>query len=129
MSAGCLTLLIVAAGLAPSQAGKGTHTQLGLPPCAWDAVLDFPCATCGMTTSFAHASHGDLASAAMTQPLGALLAISVAALFWVGLHSALTGSHAVRLALRAVTPRSLAWFGIAAIAAWGYKVWAQGQGL
>lgn len=125
LSGACVGVLAVASGLAPDDRGLGTHTQLGLPPCPWDTLLDMPCATCGMTTSFALASHARFADAFLTQPLGALLAVGAAMVFWIGLHSALTGSQAVRILMRAVTGRSLIWLGIATLAAWGYKVWAQ----
>ncbi|QKK08932.1 MAG: DUF2752 domain-containing protein [Planctomycetota bacterium] len=74
-----LTVLGLAAWITPDAAGHGTHTQLGLPDCAWAQAFDKPCATCGMTTSFAHASHGDILGSASTQPFGFLLAVVTAA--------------------------------------------------
>ena len=50
----CLALapLVIAAALSPSNAGHGTHRQLGLPACGWQTNMGLPCPTCGMTTSF-----------------------------------------------------------------------------
>lgn len=63
-------MLVVARLLTPSPAGHGTHTQLGLPPCGVFAATGRPCPTCGMTTSFAHIMHGNLADAFAAHPLG-----------------------------------------------------------
>lgn len=48
-----LSTLAVATRLEPDARGRGTHTQLGLPPCGFLAVTGKPCPTCGMTTAFA----------------------------------------------------------------------------
>jgi Protein of unknown function (DUF2752) len=44
--------------LKPDQRGFGTHTQLGLLPCAFAQVTGQPCPTCGMTTAFAWFARG-----------------------------------------------------------------------
>lgn len=54
---GALGVLLIAAILTPDPAGSGTHTQLGLPPCAVLASTGLPCPACGLTTSFAHIAH------------------------------------------------------------------------
>lgn len=72
------TVLGLAGWLTPNSAGLGTHRQLGLPPCQFEQVTGIPCATCGCTTSFAHAAHGSLLDAFITQPFGALLAVMTA---------------------------------------------------
>lgn len=74
----CVSLLVVAARLDPEPAGVGTHSQLGLAPCGFLDSTGLPCATCGMTTSFALAADGRLITAFITQPAGALLALIVA---------------------------------------------------
>lgn len=122
-------LLGVAAWLAPSGAGHGTHTQLGIPPCGWVYAFDKPCPTCGMTTAFAHAAQGELWASFVTQPFAALLAVATAAVFWIGLHSAVTGSRALASLGRLFLPRYV-WVGVALlIAAWVYKlvVWKPGS--
>jgi hypothetical protein len=65
-------LLTVAAILTPDERGVGTHTQLGLPPCATENLLGVPCPFCGMTTSFSHMAHGEVQEAFVAQPAGAL---------------------------------------------------------
>ncbi|RMH25002.1 MAG: DUF2752 domain-containing protein [Planctomycetota bacterium] len=119
---GALAVLVVAAWLRPDPSGHGTHEQLGMLPCTWAAVLDKPCPTCGMTTSFAYAAHGDLLGAVAAQPFGALLALMTAAAFWGGLHVAATGSMLGRLAGRLFTARAMWLAGGLALAAWAYKI-------
>ncbi|HZW09136.1 MAG TPA: DUF2752 domain-containing protein [Phycisphaerales bacterium] len=118
----CLALLVVASRLAPEAAGHGTHTQLGLPPCAWAEALGKPCMTCGMTTAFAYAARGDLLDSARTQPFGFVLAVLTAATGWGALHVAATGSMLAAAASRMLTPRLLWTAGAMLLAAWGYKV-------
>ncbi len=117
----CLSLLSLAAFLNPSSEGHGTHETLGLPACGFAATFDKPCATCGMTTAFSHATNGDLLSAALTQPFGALLAVSAASLVWIGAYGAWTGSPVWRQLGRLGTGRSLTIIALAAAAAWAYK--------
>lgn len=73
-----LAVLLTAASLRADDAGMGTHTQLGLSPCGFQAATGFPCATCGMTTAFTHAADGRLIAALLTQPAGLVLAILTA---------------------------------------------------
>jgi hypothetical protein len=51
-------LLFLASMVRPDPRGYGTHEQLGLTPCAFRALLNIPCPTCGGTTSFAHFIRG-----------------------------------------------------------------------
>jgi len=51
-------LLLLATSVHPDPRGFGTHEQLGLAPCAFRALLNLPCPTCGGTTSFAHFVRG-----------------------------------------------------------------------
>jgi hypothetical protein len=114
------------AWITPDAAGHGSHTQLGLPPCAWAVVLHRPCPTCGMTTAVSHAAHGHFIRAFAAQPFGLLVALAMTAAFWSGLHVAAFGSHLGPLYARLMTPRVL--WAIAAVAAgsWAYK-WATWQ--
>ncbi len=118
----CLALLGLAAGLAPSADGHGTHTQLGMPRCSWVVTFDKPCPTCGMTTAFAHAAGGDLLSSARVQPAGAALAVGAAAAFWVFLHTAVFGSRSSRLFRPLWTPRWITAGAAGLVAAWVYKL-------
>lgn len=121
-AAACAALLLAAAWLEPAPAGHGTHEQMGLPACAWPAIFGIPCPTCGMTTAFAHAAHGDLPASLRAQPFGLLGAIATAAGFWAGVYGALTGSRISRLFGGMLRPRVL--WGIAALwaASWLYKM-------
>jgi hypothetical protein len=114
------------AWITPDAAGHGSHTQLGLPPCAWAVVLHRPCPTCGMTTAVSHAAHGHFIRAFVAQPFGLLVALAMTAAFWSGLHVAAFGSQLGPLYARLMTPRAL--WAIAAVAAgsWAYK-WATWQ--
>lgn len=69
-----LAVFAVAMRLDPDPRGLGTHQQLGFPPCTILTLFDFPCPTCGMTTSFAHFVRGEWASAARSSTSGLLLA-------------------------------------------------------
>ena len=71
--AGCVAVVITAAGLSPHPAGYGTHRQLTGSPCLFRYFLGVPCATCGMTTSFAHMARLQVGRAFAAQPAGALL--------------------------------------------------------
>src|SRR5690606_7505328 len=79
------TVLLLARALVPSPSGFGTHTQLGLPPCAFRAIFDLPCPTCGMTTAFAHMARGELARGFRAHALGSVLFVLT------GLGAALSG--------------------------------------
>jgi len=119
----CAGIIGLAAWLHPAGTGHGTHTQLGLPACPWPASVGGPCPTCGMTTSFAFAAHGQFGRSFTTQPFGFVLALLTAAAFWAGLHIAATGSPAGRMYARLMRPRALWVLTGLALAAWGYK-WA-----
>ena len=119
---GCLTLLSVAAWLQPASAGHGTHEQLGLYACVWASTLDFPCPTCGMTTSFAHAADGHFQAAFTTQPFGTLLAVITATIFWLATHQALFASRVGRMT-DILTRGRVLWIAAALLAAaWIYKI-------
>lgn len=127
IAASCLTLLLVAAWLTPSPKGFGTHEQLqlrsghGLTACTWVALTGKPCPTCGMTTAFAHAADGDFLKSFMAQPMGCVLALGVAIVFWGALERAATGT-AMGAVLSQAMGMKVVWLGLAALAAaWAYK--------
>ena len=72
---GLAALLVVAACLTPSEAGLGTHHQLGLPQCSVRAIFGVRCPSCGMTTSWAHFMRGNLLASASVNTGGLLLAL------------------------------------------------------
>ena len=118
---GCGAVLGLAAWLPPSASGFGTHTRLGLPPCAWPAVVGGPCPTCGMTTAFSYAAHGRFISSFLAQPFGFVLAVAAAAGFWAALHIAATGSTVGRIYGKLLRPRVLWTLAGLALVAWAYK--------
>jgi len=120
---GAISLLIVASRLTPSPAGAGTHMQLGLPNCGWMMTMGKPCPTCGMTTSFAYAAHGEFGSAVRAQPMGAFLSFATAAAFWIGMYVAATGSRIGEVCGNLARPRVLWALAGAGAAAWAYKLY------
>ncbi len=115
-------ILGLAAYLEPSPTGLGTHAQLALPSCGWIALADIPCPTCGMTTAFAHAADGNLVAAAVAQPMGAVLAVAVAAALFIASYVAATGSRIAAMLPR-LWGRVAAWaLGAGFAGAWIYKV-------
>lgn len=72
---GMIGLLVVARMLNPDPSGIGTHQQLGLPPCGFEMAFGTPCPSCGMTTSWALATRGQLIASARTNAGGFLLAV------------------------------------------------------
>ena len=117
----CAAILGMGAWLPPSASGFGTHTRLGLPPCAWPSVVGGPCPTCGMTTAFAYAAHGRFIPAFLAQPFGFVLAVGTAAGFWASFHIAATGSTVGRIYVKLLRPRVLWSLAGLALVAWAYK--------
>jgi len=75
-----VAVLAVARRLEPDPKGYGTHTQLGLGPCAFRATTGRPCPSCGMTTSFAWFARGEPVRSWRANPAGSLLAPTCLAL-------------------------------------------------
>jgi uncharacterized protein DUF2752 len=73
---GLLALLLTAAWLTPSPLGRGTHQQLGLPPCTIIALYGMPCPSCGMTTAWAHLVQGRPIASLRCNAGGSLLALA-----------------------------------------------------
>ncbi len=122
MAAGvCLAILVVASTLAPDPRGHGTHEQLGLNPCGWAVVTGWPCATCGMTTSFACAATGSWLGSLKAQPMGTVLVAATAATFWGGLHVAIFGSRIGAVCATLLRGRVLGAAAVAWVLAWAYK--------
>jgi hypothetical protein len=120
--AGCTSVLGMAAWMTPSPNGVGTHEQLSLPPCGWITLMDMPCMTCGMTTSFAHAARGNLIASFLAQPMGFLLAITMAMSLVIAMHVAITGSNIAAMLLPMWRPRTLWLVAGIALVAWVYKI-------
>lgn len=121
LSLAAAAVIGIAAWLDPSPTGVGTHQALGLAPCGWMSGMGVPCPTCGMTTAFAHAAHGDLPASFRAQPMGLVLAIGTAAVGIVCAHVALTGSRLGHVLGARLTPRAILSLGVLALLAWGWK--------
>lgn len=91
MGAVSWTVIALSFWLQPSSRGFGTHEQLGLPPCTFQAMTHIPCPGCGLTTSFAHMAHLQPLRALERHPMGACL-------FLITLAVALVAPWAVRRA-------------------------------
>jgi hypothetical protein len=125
MALACLAVLVVASTLTPDARGHGTHEQLGLNPCGWAAATGYPCATCGMTTSFVCAVGRDWIGSLKAQPMGTLFVLGASAAFWGGLHVAVFGSRIASACATLVRGKVLAGIGILWALSWAYKaaVW------
>jgi hypothetical protein len=75
LAVGLSVLLAIAAVLHPDPHHFGTHRQLGLPPCTFYDLFGVPCPTCGMTTAWAYALHGEIFQSLQANTGGALLAM------------------------------------------------------
>jgi Protein of unknown function (DUF2752) len=121
----CLWPLVTAAVLKPSASGLGTHTALGLAPCGFQQVTGIPCPMCGMTTSWAWFARGNLPASLWIQPMGTILALLTAVVFWAGLYVAVTG-RAVHHLLNYVPSGYIFWSLLAlAVLAWLWKIFIQ----
>lgn len=69
----CATLIGLSVWLTPAEKGFGTHKQLGLPECSFQQTTGVPGPSCGMTTSFAHMSSGNLFQAIRANLFGVLI--------------------------------------------------------
>ena len=121
MMAGCLSLLIVAAGLNPSDAGTGTHTQLGMPGCSVLVSTGVPCATCGMTTAFAYAADGRILAAIITQPAGGIMAVAVAACSIICFYALIFDLSLRPLAIRLWRVQVMIGVAVLILGSWLYK--------
>ncbi|MCH8275816.1 MAG: DUF2752 domain-containing protein [Armatimonadetes bacterium] len=122
---GWVAVIGVAVFLTPDVSGRGTHTQLGLPACAFLTTTGRPCPSCGLTTAFTNLVHGDLASATAAHPLGPPLFLyaAVAALY---LGSKFMFRYRIQTHRRVVLWPSLA--ALAVFLAYGFVRWMSGGG-
>jgi len=113
-------VIALAASLAPRKAGYGTHQDLGLPPCAFLTRTGYPCASCGMTTSFAAMAHGRVVEAFLAHPLGVVMFLGTAAVGLCGLGEAVTGRDVLRILRPGV------WWavvvGVGLLGGWAFKI-------
>ena len=121
---GCGTLLLLAAWMNPSAEGLGTHQQLGLAPCGWIVYGGIPCPSCGMTTSFAHATDGNLLGALQAQPAGAFLAFLTACALVIAGWQLVSGERLLGFCTDRLGARFFLFFGVLVVLAWVYKILA-----
>jgi hypothetical protein len=119
----CLGVLLIAAKLNPNSKGIGSHRQLGLQQCQFEAQTGLPCPTCGMTTSFAHFVRGQIAASLWVQPMGTVLALLTTMVFWGGLYIALSGRPAQRLFNFVPARYYLFPLLVLGVLAWAWKIW------
>ena len=126
---GALAVLLVALRLRPDGKGIGTHQQLGLDRCQFEARTGLPCPTCGMTTSFSYFVRGRWLASAYVQPMGTVLAFVAAMTFWGGVYVAWSGRPSHRL-LRLLPSRYylVPLFG-GIILGWMWKIWIHLRGV
>jgi len=118
-----LTLLGIGAWLIPNgERGISTHTQLGLPPCAWEERMGIPCPSCGYTTSVSYFAHGNLIASLYIQPMGFVIAAFFAAAAWIGAYIAFTGRPVHRLVSMLPGRMLLVLLLALAIAGWAWKI-------
>lgn len=115
-------VLLLSIWLHPSSGGVGTHEQLGLPPCGLLESTGIPCATCGMTTSFSLAAHGQLIASFINQPGGAVLAIVTAMVAVASAFTLITGFSLWVMVSGLIRPSFFILVGIFFALAWLYKI-------
>jgi hypothetical protein len=126
--AGIVTLSAITLGIAraltPSPSGFGTHQQLGLPPCAFLHWTGYPCPSCGLTTCFAYAAHGQFAAAFIAQPFGLLAFVLTIALIPCALwciRRRIAWSQVIYARATNLTMRVLL---VLYLLSWAYKIFA-----
>jgi hypothetical protein len=82
MATGFTAVIVTALCLNPYQADgtaktMETHRQLGLPRCNSVEYFGKPCPACGMTTSFALLTHGDVVNSLKANWVGTLLCAGI----------------------------------------------------
>lgn len=118
----CASLLGLAAWMEPAAQGLGTHLQLGLAPCGWVVYGGIPCPSCGMTTSFAHATDGNFLGALRAQPAGAVLAFITACALVASGWQLLSGDRVLGFWTDRIGARFFLAFGALVVLAWVYKI-------
>jgi hypothetical protein len=87
----CFAMMGLARYLNPDPSGVGTHQQLGLPPCGWEATLHLPCPTCGCTTAVSFFAHAHPLKSLLTQPFGFTVALLATVLLPLTFWGMITG--------------------------------------
>jgi len=125
----CLAILLAGYAIQPDARGLGTHEQLGMEPCSFLSTTGLPCATCGMTTSVSHLTHGQALASFLNQPMGFIFGLATAMTAVVSGWSVLTGMRLTGIAQQLRLPST--WFVLVLLVllAWGYKIWTHASTL
>ena len=119
----------LAALVAPSPTGHGTHLQLGLGQCTFLQATGWPCPMCGATTTFSLMAHLRPLDALANQPFAACLFLLSAAVLAVSVSEVIDPRGRWKAILRRIEPVEsvLAVFFLAAMGVgWAYKAWTWG---
>jgi hypothetical protein len=120
---GLLAILVLANRLRPDPRGLGTHQQLGLPPCSLWVVTGVRCPACGMTTSWAYATRGQLRDALRTHVGGTILAFATAVCAVSALAIAARGKWPLRQPSEAVTISLIVVGAAMLVGEWVVRLW------
>jgi hypothetical protein len=115
-------VLVAAATVPPDASGNGTHQRLGLKPCQMLQRTGLPCASCGMTTSFAWFVRGNFLASFYVQPMGFVLAALTAMAVWGAGYVAATGKPAYLLLGFIPVRYTLLPILVFGALAWGWKI-------
>lgn len=117
-----VVLLVLGFFVEPAPSGYGTHTQLGLRPCASLAWFHLPCPGCGVTTSVALAAHGRPVAAFVNQPFGLVVAVLLA-LYPLWALAQLARGRDLYASLARLSARNwMIFLGASILGAWLYKL-------
>jgi hypothetical protein len=120
---GLLGLLILASCLRPDPRGFGTHEQLGLPPCSFGIVAGIRCPACGMTTSWAYATHGQWSDALRMHAGGTLLAVAAAVTSAGAIGASVSGKWPLRRPSEAAVIALVAVATALVLGEWMVRLW------
>jgi hypothetical protein len=118
----CWLVVALSIYLHPAPDGLGTHEQLGLAPCGFLHMTGQPCPGCGLTTAFAHMVRGQVPSALIVQPFGALLFLLILGGALGLTVTCFMGRTWNLVLLRINAPVWLYGLVFLALASWGYKI-------
>ncbi len=117
-------VLAIGSSLNPTGGPLAIRRELGTARCGFYTKFGFPCPTCGWTTAVSHLYHGQIFSALITQPAGALFGALLVILFSLLIAGAWTGRWLGPSPLALWSRRWLiaALAAVVLLAAWGYKI-------
>lgn len=119
-----IAILLAGYGIKPDARGLGTHEQLGMEPCSFLSTTGLPCATCGMTTSVSHLTHGQAIASFLNQPMGFAFGLTTAMIAVASGWSVFTGMRLTGITDKLRLPSTWFILGVLVLLAWGYKIWA-----